>query len=196
MKLAHDYEGLLDLLGDRRKQAEKFLLFLEKETSWLTAPASSHHHLNVPGGLLIHSIMVTRTLLEVRDTLAPDYSDETCVIVGLFHDVGKVGAAGEPFYKVARQKDGRLGFQVNPELVTLGMAVRSLYLCAQHLTLTDEEAQAICYHDGQYVPDNLAVKNREQPLTLILHFADLWSSHTKEHSEPLAAVHSLLEKAK
>jgi len=194
MKLAHDYEGLLDLMGDRRRQAEEFLFFLENETSWLTAPASAHHHLNIPGGLLIHSIMVTRTLLEMRDTLSPDYSDETCVLVGLFHDVGKVGAAGEPYYKVAREKSGQLGFQVNQNLVTLGMAVRSLYLCAQYISLSDEEAQAICYHDGQYVPDNLAVKNREQPLTLMLHFADLWSSHTKESVESLDNVHSLLEK--
>ncbi len=49
MKLKHDYDGLLDLLDSRRPQTEKFLAFLERKTNWLTAPASTQHHLNVPG---------------------------------------------------------------------------------------------------------------------------------------------------
>jgi hypothetical protein len=194
MKLKHNYDGLLDLLDSRRLHAEKFLSFLEKKTTWLTTPASARHHLNVPGGLIQHSLLVTRTLLDIRDTLSPDYSDEACVIVGLFHDVGKVGAPGKPFYLVERGPNGALGYKVNDDLVTLGMAVRSLYLIAPYMTLTDEEAQAICYHDGQYVPDNLAVKNKECPLTMMLHFADLWSSHQKEEVEDLATVRLLLEK--
>ncbi len=196
MKLKHDYDGLLDLLDSRRPQTDKFLAFLERKTNWLTAPASTQHHLNVPGGLIKHSLMVTRTLLELRETLAPDYGDEACVLVGLFHDVGKVGAEGKPFYQVVRGPGGDLSYRTNPDLVAMGMAVRSLYLIAPYVQLTDEEAQAICYHDGQYVPDNLAVKNKECPLTLMLHFADLWSSHMKEETEDLAQVHLLLEKHK
>jgi len=192
----HTYDGLLELLNGRRRQVEAFLAFLEKETTWLTSPASSQHHMNVPGGLLAHSIGATQTLLHLRDTLAPDYDDETCVIVGLLHDVGKVGAPGKPLYEVVGEDSGRPVYRSNKNLVAMGMAVRSLYLCAGHLTLTDEEAQAICYHDGQYVPDNLAVKNRECPLTLLLHFADLWSSHINEADEPLVNVRSLSEKAK
>jgi hypothetical protein len=194
MKLKHDYDGLLELLDSRRGQAEKFLAFIEKKTNWLTCPASTRHHLNVPGGLIQHSLMVTRTLLDVRDTLSPDYSDEACVMVGLFHDVGKVGAPGKPYYQVVRGTNGELGYKVNDDLVAMGMAVRSLYLIAPYVKLTDEEAQAICYHDGQYVPDNLVVKNRECPLTHMLHFADLWSSHQKEEVEDLDNVRLLLEK--
>jgi len=196
MKLTHDYDGLLELTSSRRRQIEAFLAYLEKRTCWLTAPASSRHHLATPGGLIQHSLLATRTLLNVRDTLAPDYDDERCVVVGLFHDVGKVGAPGSPYYLPDKKVRGQMTYRVNPDLVAMGMAVRSLYLCAPRLDLTDEEAQAICYHDGQYVPDNLAVKNKERPLTLMLHFADLWSSHITEATEPLPDLRSLVETLK
>ncbi|MBM4353223.1 MAG: phosphohydrolase [Deltaproteobacteria bacterium] len=196
MKLSHPYDGLLKLVKDRRTQVEEFLLCLERRTNWLTCPASINHHMNVPGGLVAHSLLTTRTLLDLRDTLSPEYKDETCVIVGMFHDVGKVGSEGQPHYRISREQNGLLTYEENKELVTMGLAVRSLYLCARHIPLTDEEAQAICYHDGQYVPDNRAVKNREQPLTLLLHFADLWSSHVTEPCESTRNVHSLLEKMK
>ena len=180
MALKHDYDGLLELLGPRRKQVLDFLVFLENETSWLEAPASSRHHLNVPGGLIIHSLLTTRTMLDIRDALAPEYDDETCVIVGLFQDVGKIGLPGNPLYLRLDKPEGNILFRSNQELVTMGVAVRSLFLIAPHVRLSAEEAQAVCYHDGQYIPDNLVVKNHECPLTLLVHFADLWSSHVKE----------------
>ena len=36
----------------------------------------------------------------------------------------------------------------------MGLAVRSIYFVAQHIPLTDAEAQAIAYLDGQYVDEN------------------------------------------
>lgn len=180
MTLSHSYDGLLEMITERRADVERFLHFLETKTNWLTAPASTGHHLNVEGGLITHSLSVTHTLLRLRDTLEPGFSDETCVIVGLFHDVGKVGAPGQPFYIAYKEEDGSTGFRINEDLVAMGQGVRSLYLCAGNLPLTDEEAQAICYHDGQYVVDNRTIKNKERPLTLLLHFADMWSSHVTE----------------
>ena len=76
--------------------------------------------------------------------------------------------------------ESKILFRSNQDLVTMGVAVRSLFLITPHIRLSAEEAQAICYHDGQYIPDNRAVKNNECPLTLLVHFADLWSSHVRE----------------
>lgn len=194
MRLAHKYDGLLDLLGERRGEVEKFLRFLEKETNWLIAPASISHHSNFKGGLIHHSVLTTRNLLKLRETLGPDFSVETCITVGLFHDAGKVGAPGQPFYLLEKNRKGQEVFRINEDLVAMGLGVRSLYLCAGALALSDEEAQAICYHDGQYVPDNFTVKNRERPLTLLLHFADMWSSHIQEAILPLPESRSASEK--
>jgi len=193
MKLAHHYDGLLDLIPERGAEAEGFLRFLEKETNWLTCPASAAHHLNVRGGLIAHSINTTRTLLRMKETLGRNnISDESCVVAGLFHDVGKVGGPGQPFY-IEEKQNGQVSYRINRKLVAMGQGVRSLYLCAGGLKLTDEEAQAICYHDGQYVADNLSVKNKEQPLTLLLHFADMWASHVLEAEEPGPRLKRLLE---
>lgn len=69
------------------------------------------------------------------------------------------------------------GYQTNPDSISMGLALRSLYLTAQFIPLSDEEAKAIACHDGQYVPENRIVAHRETPLTLLLHYADYWTAH-------------------
>ncbi|MCE5210924.1 MAG: hypothetical protein LLG40_05180, partial [Deltaproteobacteria bacterium] len=71
-------------------------------------------------------------------------------------------------------------YKINPDVVAMGLAVRSLYLVAQHIQLTDSEAQAIAYHDGQYIEDNKVIAHKEAPLTLLLHWADYWTAHVYE----------------
>jgi hypothetical protein len=41
--------------------------------------------------------------------------------------------------------------------------------------LSEEEFQAILYHDGQNLIENQDVKMKEFDLTVLLHFADRWS---------------------
>jgi hypothetical protein len=156
----------------------------EGDTNWLTAPASTRFHLNREGGLLEHSVGVTETLLRVRESLAPGISEESCVIVGLLHDVGKVGMPGKPNYlrNTVDWEIKRMGktYTNNPELVYMGLAQRSLYLIAKYIPLSDSEAQAVLYHDGLYVEGNKEVGGRESPLLLLLHFADLWTARVYE----------------
>ena len=70
--------------------------------------------------------------------------------------------------------------KINPDVVAMGLAVRSLYLVSQYIQLSDTEAQAIAYHDGQYIDDNKIVAHKEEPLTLLLHWADYWTAHIYE----------------
>ena len=145
------YRSLLDRITQRKPQVQKFIDLLHNETTWLTSPASTKYHLNIEGGLLQHSVGVAETLLRIKDTLAPHISDESSIIVGLFHDVGKVGMPGKPYY-IPEVKDGVATgkYSINQELVSMGLALRSLYLVSQYMPLNDEEAQAIAYHDGMY----------------------------------------------
>lgn len=39
---------------------------------------------------------------------------------------------------------------------------------------------SIVYHDGQYVDDNRSVATHEEPLTLLLQYADSWSGFVLE----------------
>ena len=184
MNIKERYEELKNKIVNRKKEFDAFVTMLEKDSSWLTSPASTKFHLNKESGLLEHSVGVAETLLRFRETLAPQVSEESCVIVGLLHDVGKIGMPGKPRYlKNDNQweiKNRDMTYKINPKEVYMGLAVRSLYLIAKYIPLSDSEAQAILYHDGQYVEGNKEVAHHEMPLTLLVHFADLWTSHIFE----------------
>ena len=161
---------------------------MEKETAWLSSPASTKYHLCEEGGLLRHSVNVAETMLKVKNAIAPEISDESCVIVALLHDLGKVGMPGNPQYLVNeptdRQKQygysANTPYRFNNELTYLSVPVRSIYLALKYIELSEEETQAIVYHDGQYVEDNASVATREEPLTLLLQYADSWSGFVIE----------------
>ena len=51
------------------------------------------------------------------------------------------------------------------------------------ISMTEEELQAVRYHDGQYIPENKNVAQRELPLTRLLHFADNWSLEQEKHAK-------------
>ena len=182
------YSFLKSLVKDRKVQFDRLISFMEKETAWLTAPASTKYHLCKEGGLLEHSVNVAETMLKIKSAIAPEISDESCVIVALLHDLGKVGMPGNPQYLVnepseKQQKHGYkpdYPYRFNSELTYLSVPVRSLYLALQHISLTEEEVQAIVYHDGQYVEDNCSVAGKEEPLTLLLQYADSWSGFVIE----------------
>jgi len=178
------YKHLLSKIKKRKPAADKFIEVLHTQTTWLTSPASTKYHLNREGGLLEHSIGVAETLLQLRAALAPEISEESCVIVGLFHDIGKVGMPGKPYY-LPEIKDGKPtgAYTINPEIVAMGLSLRSLYLVSQYIPLSDAEAQAIAYHDGMYVPEGRSVAHKEEPLLLLLHWADMWTASVKEREK-------------
>lgn len=182
------YAALFSRVLDRRDQILQFKTFLESETSWLTAPASTRFHLNVEHGLLIHSVGVTYNALKIKDLVAPDITDESVIVAALFHDTGKIGYPGKPYYlpndnKWEVEKRG-ITYKVNPKIVTMNLAVRSLYLVSQYIPLTEEEAQAIVAHDGVYPVNggvtNLEYFNKECRLQMIVHFADKWTAAVEE----------------
>lgn len=182
------YSFLKSLVKDRKEQFDRLISFMEKETAWLTAPASTKYHLCKEGGLLEHSVNVAETMLKIKSAIAPEISDESCVIVALLHDLGKVGMPGNPQYLINEpsEKQKKYGYKpdypyrFNSELTYLSVPVRSIYLALQHINLTEEEVQAIVYHDGQYVEDNRSCATHEERLTLLLQYADSWSGFVIE----------------
>lgn len=182
------YEVLKTLVKERKEQFESLIHFMEKETAWLTAPASTKYHLCKEGGLLEHSVNVAETMLRIKAAIAPEITDESCVIVALLHDLGKAGMPGRPQYLVNEpsEKQKKYGYRpdypyrFNSDLTYLSVPVRSIYLALQYIRLTEDEVQAIIYHDGQYVEDNRSCATHEEPLTLLLQYADSWSGFVIE----------------
>ncbi len=186
--LDNKYNELFELLGERKEQVIKFKEFIEQETSWLTSPASTRFHLNIERGLLLHSVGVTYKALKIKGLLATDISDESIVISALFHDLGKVGYPGKPYYlrndvKWEIEKRG-ITYKINPDAITMNLAARSLYLISNRVQLTEEEAQAIVAHDGIYPVIggviNLDYHHKECRLQMIVHFADKWTAAVDE----------------
>lgn len=182
------YSALFEKLDGRKEQVLKFKYFIESETSWLTSPASTRFHLNIEKGLLLHSVGVTYNALKIKGLLAPDITDESVVITALFHDLGKVGLPGKPYYLPNKnnweiEKRG-MAYKVNPDIVTMNLGVRSLYIISQHVSLSETEAQAIVAHDGIYPVNggvvNLDYHHKECRLQMILHFADKWTAAVEE----------------
>lgn len=152
------------------------LYWLENETDFFTAPASSKNHLAQPGGLTIHSLNVWRRLREITvrdmtDRNAPgvrqlsEAEEETVAILGLLHDVCKAGVYHQETKRRKNQETGKwedyLGYTFRDPF-PLGHGEKSLFLITRHLALTEEEALAIRWHMGAY---DDAVKGGSRSMT-------------------------------
>ena len=182
------YEALKLKVVKRADDFARLIDFIENNTAWLIAPASTRFHLCREDGLLEHSVNVAETLIRLKNTLYPDIEDESCVIVALLHDLGKAGTPNGALYlknePTERQRNAGYGptypYKYNTGLTYLSVPVRSLHLALPHITLTEEETQAIVYHDGQYIDDNRSVAKNECPLSLLLQYADNWCGFVVE----------------
>lgn len=183
------YEALKAKVIKRSDEFSSLIDFIENNTAWLTAPASTRFHLCKEDGLLEHSVNVAETLIRLKDALYPHIEDESCVIIAILHDLGKAGTPDGALYlknePTEHQRYAGYGptypYRYNTDLTYLSVPVRSLYLALPHITLTEEETQAIAYHDGQYVDDNRSVAKNECPLALLLQYADNWCGFVVEN---------------
>ncbi len=188
MELIERYQALKSKVTERQEEFTQLMNYIEEETSYMTAPASTKYHLCRENGLLEHSVNVAENMLKIKNVLAPEISDESCVIAALLHDLGKAGMPGRPQYMKnepsPKQKTAgypaSIPYRFNKDLLYLSVPIRGLYLIASRFPLTEEEVQAIVYHDGQYVEDNRSVATREGKLTLLLQYADNWSGFIVE----------------
>ena len=156
--------------GIKRDGAMDLMNWLCKETDFFEAPASTNNHLAHAGGLAIHSLNVYKRLLEItaRDvfggtdwTLLAEDVVETVAILGLLHDVCKVGVyhKADPFKAVLENKLDPYTFR---DPFPLGHGEKSLFLITRHMALTVEEALAIRWHMGAY---DDAVKGGSRSMT-------------------------------
>ena len=177
------YEQLKAAIVKRKTEFDHFIDFLENRTSWLTSPAEVKGPLACEKGLLIRSVAVAKQLLRIKDTIMPQLDEESAIIIGLFHDVGKVGVEGKPYFLVEEHlgsSSSALGlsfssristpgasssnsYSINPKLVGMDVGVRSLYLVSQYMLVSEDEAQAISYADKR-----CSVGGALSPYTLIL----------------------------
>jgi len=149
-----------------------------------TSPASSSHHLCNEGGLLEHSLNVYDVACELHKTpLGYEFNDRNDLIIAcLLHDVGKMGAFGQPNYIPNVLTSGNVSEKKPWVTNKLGLQHQdiSIMTVSKYIDLTEEQAKAIKYHNGLYTADGRDIKGKETPLYLIVHFADMWASRVIE----------------
>lgn len=182
-QLKEEYCTLLRSTG--REGVEGFLQYLENETDFFTAPASTNKHGAIYGGLLLHSLEVYKLLVNFSKPLK-DVTPETLILCGLLHDVCKVNmyVVRTRNVKVNGRWEEVESFAIE-DSYPFGHGEKSVYLVCKYIRLTDEEALAIRWHMGGYDDaarsyiGGLTQSNAYEkvPLCAALNIADMYAAH-------------------
>lgn len=186
------------LMATGREGIEDLLDFIE-ELGFYDAPASGGNHCCKDGGLLEHTVNVMQYAEKIGLTLlgseAYNKIHSSVIIASALHDLGKCGRYGSPYYVENMVQDGRptkknpeqkykrsesKPYKISSDLCHIDHPLRSVELAARYIDLTEEEEHAIFYHDGAYGSLAYDLKGHEEPLQVIIHFADFWSAQFLE----------------
>lgn len=184
-------ESAIELLEEKEKVKQVL-----QDLDFYTSPCSGSNHLCCEGGLAEHSYNVYLYMSNLCKAWKVPVSEKSIIKVALLHDLGKCGDFGKPNYTPkyinSKKKDEKgeyikelskaSPYETNKDLLYLPHEVRSINLCRKYgIPLTEEEEHAIFFHNGKYVPSGRDW--HETPLSMALHFADLYVSRVIEGKE-------------
>ncbi|MHB1314853.1 MAG: HD domain-containing protein [Christensenellales bacterium] len=183
--MKQEYSELL--LSTARPGIDRLASYLEQETDFFTAPASTQFHGAVAGGLLAHSLTVYKLLVNFCKSL-PNVPKESMILAALLHDLCKTN-----FY-VTRIKNVKIAgekrweeeeFYAVEDALPLGHGEKSLYLAMRFIPLDENEAAAIRWHMGGYddaarsYAGGMAQSGafRKYPMAAAMSIADLYATY-------------------
>lgn len=162
--------------------------YMQEETDFFTAPASTKYHGAFEGGLLQHSMNVLKCLDNEARMAGYDY--DSILIVALLHDICKANCYGKETRTV--KEDGKWvekSVYTYQDALPLGHGEKSLYLISKFIKLTDEEAAAIRWHMGGFDSAfrggdrGLNIAFEKYPLAVLLHLADMKATYIVERRD-------------
>ncbi|SDD88685.1 hydrolase [Sporomusa acidovorans] len=172
------------LVDTQRPGIDALLDYLQNETDFYTAPASTNYHGANEAGLLEHSLAVYDHLQKLVPLYFDEWDESTLCIVSLLHDVCKMN-----FYKTATRnvKNTQTGIWEQVPYITiddqlpLGHGEKSVIILQRFIPLSIEEIMSIRWHMAgfddaarQYGGGQaLSLAMRKYPLITVLHMADL-----------------------
>lgn len=184
-----DYREIIkqSLVKTKREGIEDLIQFME-EVGFFTAPCSGGNHLCREGGLAEHSVNVMQSAEKMGVSLlggaAYNEVQNSVVIAALLHDLGKCGDYDKQLYVENILKSGKRSeakpFKRNKDLTNVPHAVRSIKLATLFIDLTEDEEWAILTHDGLYDFMKYEIKGHETWLSMLIHWADMWSNKILE----------------
>lgn len=174
-----------------RDGADKLLDWLLK-SDFISCPASTKFHSNHEGGLIEHSVKAYKRFIknlqkEYGDNWSEKISEESAAIIGLLHDVCKVGYYKQEMRNV--KEDGvwiQKPYYAVDDKLPYGHGEKSVYIISGFMKLTREEAMAINWHMGGFDTRvqggsySISTAFYNYPVALIFHLSDVEATYLDE----------------
>lgn len=177
---------IIDSFPEPRRSQVRKMMDGKIGEQFMTSPASTRRnfHYAFPCGLVAHSLNVVKYAVKMAETLAPGrWPKWKVMFCALFHDLGKAGSPGKPFYVQTQEEwKRRRGeyYDVSHDEF-MPNAEKSLYVLQLHgVVLDHEETVAIRLNDGMGPGENKPYEFREPDLALVVHWADHWASRQEK----------------
>lgn len=195
-------EEFVTMLRETKREGMDSVIEDLEANGFFTAPASAGHHLNVDGGLVLHSLNTCKAALAVWEgmkridpTLEKEVPRESVVIASLLHDVCKMDIY-KPTTKRRKNAMGVWedvpGYNVSYRDFPMGHGEKSLVLLlCDGLELTDAEMLAIRWHMGPWGVNmnsyedqrNFDTAHTLYPLVMIVHTGDCLAASIMERTD-------------
>ena len=174
-----------------RDGADKLLDWLLK-SDFTSCPASTKFHSNHEGGLIEHSVKAYKRFIknlqkEYGDNWTEKISEESAAIIGLLHDICKVGYYKQEMRNV--KEDGvwiQKPYYAVDDKLPYGHGEKSVYIISGFMKLTREEAMAINWHMGGFDTRvqggsySISIAFYNYPVALIFHLSDVEATYLDE----------------
>jgi hypothetical protein len=137
----------LELLREVKRPGIEDLVQYLLDSDFFEAPASSEFHLNVPGGLLEHSLNVYNSLVGIAGKYSPTTPRESIILAGLGHDLCKIGLYVRDFRnKKINGKWEQVEYWNHDDKFPVGHGEKSVIILQKYIKLTDEEIYSVRFH--------------------------------------------------
>lgn len=188
MDILENKKRFIEIYNDKikRQGASTLLDWLETNTDFYTAPASTRFHSAFAGGLAAHSLNVYDLL---NNRFADSEDAESIAIVSLLHDLCKANFYKESTRNVKNEQTGaweKVPYYTIEDQFPFGHGEKSVFLIERFMRLKTSEAIAIRWHMGGF-DDNAklggySVSNAFQkyPIAAKLHLCDLEATYLYE----------------
>lgn len=159
--IAKQKEEFCSLLRSTGREGVDYVIEDLEKQGFFKAPASAGHHLNVDGGLLLHSLntcraalMVWQGLKELDPSVEREVGRDSVILASLLHDVCKA----DIYLPAVKRKKNALGvwedvpgYRVSYKQFPMGHGEKSVInLLLSGLDLHDDEMLAIRWHMGAF----------------------------------------------
>lgn len=172
----------------KRDGIKELMEWLENDTDFFTAPASTKYHSSFEGGLCVHSINVFKRFCAEHKAVFPDANGsevaESIAICALFHDLCKANIYVVETRNVKNKELNvweEVPFYTCDPKMPIGHGCKSIILLQRFIKLTDKEIFAIYAHMGNMENDkDISNIYGRSTFALLLHIADMKATFIDE----------------